>query len=271
MTSRILRNSILVVAHPDDEVLWFSSLVKKVDHIMFCFLGELANPEFGALRKKVVLDYPLPNLSSLELTSLGARRPHSFVAPKFDQYGMKLVGNDDTWSAHTKKYQSNYRQLLRRLPALLRGYENVITHNPWGEYGHEEHVQVCQVLREIQNGLGYDLWSSTYCSTLTASFPAQMMCGTESITLATDERSAREITDLYVKHDCWTWDREWSWPAQETFVKHEPVATSSGSRRMHLIPINLIMMPTRQPKLSVQRRTLFARLKMRVGKIFKRN
>ena len=271
MTSQILRDSILVVAHPDDEILWFSSLVKKVDHIMFCFLGELVNSEFGALRKNVVLEYPLPNLSSLELTSLGVRRTQSFVAPKFNQYGLELVGSDDTYSAHAMRYKANYGELLKTLPGLLREYKNVITHNPWGEYGHEEHVQVFQALLEIQKRLGYDLWYSTYCSTLTANFPAQMMHVKEAVSLATNERYAKEITDLYVKHECWTWDKDWIWPAQETFVKHNPVATSSAMKSMRLVPLNLIMMPTRQQKLTRQSPAVFKRLKSRVKKGLKRN
>ena len=268
MNSIIQKDSVLVVAHPDDEILWFSSLVKKVDCIIFCFLGEIENHEFGELRKKVILEYPLKNIVSLELTSLGVRRPQSFIAPKFDQYGIKLIGNDATLSLHDKKYQSNYGELFVKLPALLGKYKNVITHNPWGEYGHEEHVQVSQALQEIQKRLGYDLWYSTYCSTLTSSFPGQMIRGNEYITLPTEEKTAREITDLYVKHKCWTWDQAWAWPTHETYVKYELDATSCDQRRMHLIPLNLIVMPTPQAKV-LERPPAFKRLKTRIGKMFK--
>ena len=31
------KNSVLVVAHPDDEILWFSSIIKDVDKIIIVF------------------------------------------------------------------------------------------------------------------------------------------------------------------------------------------------------------------------------------------
>ena len=47
MIAGISGKSILVVAHPDDEILWFSSILASVDHVILCYLGELVNPEFG--------------------------------------------------------------------------------------------------------------------------------------------------------------------------------------------------------------------------------
>jgi len=36
--SDITDSSILVVAHPDDEVLWFSSVLERVQETIICFL-----------------------------------------------------------------------------------------------------------------------------------------------------------------------------------------------------------------------------------------
>ena len=51
-TDTILAKSILVVAHPDDEVLWFSSILDKVDRIIICFLECESNSQWTIGRKK---------------------------------------------------------------------------------------------------------------------------------------------------------------------------------------------------------------------------
>jgi len=45
--AEMLSSAILVVAHPDDEILWFSSVVDKVDEILFCFGDYPALPALG--------------------------------------------------------------------------------------------------------------------------------------------------------------------------------------------------------------------------------
>jgi len=40
--SDLVKGAILIVAHPDDEVLWFSSLLCRVEKVVICFsLGGL--------------------------------------------------------------------------------------------------------------------------------------------------------------------------------------------------------------------------------------
>ena len=61
-------------------------------------------------------------------------------------------------------YRNNYDELKQRLEEKLRGYRNVFTHNPWGEYGHEEHVQVYRVVKDLQAQMRFNLWYSNYVS-----------------------------------------------------------------------------------------------------------
>jgi LmbE family N-acetylglucosaminyl deacetylase len=42
--------SALVVAHPDDEALWFSSVLAEVSRVICCFEECADLPERGALR-----------------------------------------------------------------------------------------------------------------------------------------------------------------------------------------------------------------------------
>ncbi len=61
-------------------------------------------------------------------------------------------------------YRENYETLYRTLQPRLKPDMNVFTHNPWGEYGHEDHVQVFRVLDRLRDEIGFKLWMSNYCT-----------------------------------------------------------------------------------------------------------
>lgn len=251
-----LNKSILVIAHPDDEILWFSSLLRRVDHVVFCFSDEMADPAFGARRKKTVMDYPLKNTSSLNLTSMGFRRPQSFVEPRFNQFGIELVGNDSMYFAHKKKYRENYYELREKLADVLSQYRTVITHNPWGEYGHEEHVQVYRVICELQEKKGYDIWYSGYCSSMTIGLIDQNACVEESMTLQADVDTAGGLMEMYERNRVWTWYKDWRWPTQESFFK-QGLSTSYDRNNGKLVTLNFIVLPPVSREVSGWRSRVF--------------
>jgi hypothetical protein len=237
-----LRDSVIVVAHPDDEILWFSSLLKRVNHIVFCFSDEMADPEFGARRRKTVENYPLENSSFLDLAAMGVQRPQSFVRPRFSEYGIQIVGSDRLYTAHVRKYKENYQDMRDKLVGMLSQYRNVFTHNPWGEYGHEEHVQVHRVICDLQDKAGYDIWYSSYCSTRTVGLIDQGACVAGNITLPPDVDTAETLMQMYERNGCWTWYTPWTWPKQETFFRLG-LGSSSDSENERLVNLNLIVLP----------------------------
>jgi len=275
VSSRILRNSILVVAHPDDEVLWFSSILREVNQVIICYSDEISDPDFGVQRINSLKNYPLKNTSYFELASIGVLRPQSFVSPKFNRYGIELIGKDNP--AHTERYKENYYEIRKKLVDVLSQYENVITHNPWGEYGHEEHVQVYRVVNELQAGLGFNLWHSNYCSTRTINMVAQCMCIEELITLPTDEGITKDLMEHYKRHKCWTWDDNWCWQAKETFFRQKPDALhgACNTEKNHIIqhnsaiPLDLILMSPVAQQFRGKRLSMFKRLISLVRKLKK--
>src|SRR4051794_38855889 len=62
-----LRKAAIVVAHPDDEVLWFSSLTAKVGRIVMCYGSNPRAVERGRQRRKVVQAYPFNTVRFLDL------------------------------------------------------------------------------------------------------------------------------------------------------------------------------------------------------------
>ena len=59
----MLDKSIIVSAHPDDEILWFSSIAEKVDKIVFCFSDCDSHPDWSTGREKSLSEYPIKNIT----------------------------------------------------------------------------------------------------------------------------------------------------------------------------------------------------------------
>ena len=140
-----------------------------------------------------------------------------------------------------KVYINNYNALKARLQEYLQGYRNVFTHNPWGEYGHIEHVQVYRVIKSLQKELQFNLWFSNYVSNMSARLMVNELAelGPETVTLPTDRSLAEDIASIYKLNKCWTWYDDYEWCDNETFIQS---ADDLYSRRKYgaLLPINLI-------------------------------
>ncbi len=265
-----LKNSVIVAAHPDDEVLWFSSILEKVQQIIICFSNELADPNFGARRIKSISNSPMQNVSCLGLSSLGVWRPRSFETPIFNQYGLEFVGKNNTHLTDKDIYLKNYYELKEKLSPILSQYQNIFTHNPWGEYGHEEHVQVYRVVNELQATINFNLWYSNYCSTRTIHIVPQYTHVEEMITFPAKDNIVKKLVNHYQDYKVWTWEKNWHWPSEETFIKQKSHASAdiSCEEEKHLwtrnsaVPLNLILMRPIPQKNSEQNFNMFKRLKV---------
>ena len=126
----------VVVAHPDDEILWASSLLKNAEHIIICFSSVPNNKKLSIARKKIKENYPLSNVIFLDVDQASPSIiPTDWQTGETTKFGMKH-GKSST------EYKKNYFHLIQKLENLLLEVDLVYTHNLWGEYGHPEHVQV---------------------------------------------------------------------------------------------------------------------------------
>ena len=72
----MLTRSALVVAHPDDEALWFSSIAGKVERLIVCFLEVDGRPDVTAGRRRAaasVLGF------DLWFSNYGSNRSHNLM------------------------------------------------------------------------------------------------------------------------------------------------------------------------------------------------
>ena len=231
--------SILILAHPDDEILWFSSIIDKVDRILLCFCTCDSNKIWTAGRKNVLRDYPLDNISCLDLHESGAFNMADWKNPVETKYGIKISATQIS----ERRYQNNYFALIKLLKKEIDGFHNIFTHNPWGEYGNEEHVQIYRVVKKLQLEMDFNLWFSNYCSNKSLHFFLNhyhpKMIHPRHITHTTNNNLSHKIIDLYKKHGCWTWYGNWQLFDQETFIE-DNVIDVSPVHYGRCFPINFI-------------------------------
>lgn len=260
-SSKLLDNSIIIAAHPDDELLWFNSILKQVDEVVIVYEDFWAHPELKEARRAVIRDYPRPNVRSLGMSESGACGCANWASPTESPFGIELsieaqrreltrvsklalarIGVLDPLVSDCSvavRYEQNFQLLLEAFRPRLSSGMNVFTHNPWGEYGHEEHVQLFRVLQTLREEIGFNLWMSNYCTE--RALPMAMRYfqrETEGyVRLPTDTEFADKVADLYKKHDCWTWSEDWVWFEEECFME-APRAASEPTAHQHLFPLN---------------------------------
>ena len=229
--------SVLIVAHPDDEALWFSSVVPHVDRIIICFRPGVASRHDANAR--IISDYPLDNVQFLSVTTFYSYHRLNFILPIKKPCGL-LIKNS---VRAVVKYWKNCRILTQKLNTLINEGSNVFTHNPWGEYGHEEHIQISSILAEMQKRKDITLWYSNYGSFKTYPKIKKIIFSArfESFTLPIDQNFTQTMKSFYVDRHSWTWKSDWQWFDQETYFSLKK--GTSLPKYQHTIPLNLFNAP----------------------------
>jgi LmbE family N-acetylglucosaminyl deacetylase len=235
--STMFKNSILLVAHPDDEILWFSSIFDKVDEVMFCFMNSRSNPQWTIGRKQILSELPIKNVSYLDLEESEVFNGADWANPVITRFGIKITKK----GAPIKKYEENYYKIKEKLKNKLINYHNVFTHNPWGEYGNEEHIQIYRIVKEFQKKMKFNLWFSNYCSNKSYTLMLRYISGFDSdyVTLKSNKTLSSHIKNLYIKNGCWTWYEDWVWFNEESFMKDKDLEKNTKVYG-HIFPLNMI-------------------------------
>lgn len=232
--------SALVVAHPDDEILWFSSVVAQVDTIIICFLDHHSQPKWTEGRRAALSRFPLKNVTCLKIPSAEVFDHANWKRPQESEFGLEILNN----KIKSRKYQDNYHKIKDELEVKLQGFDKVFTHNPWGEYAHEEHVQLFRAVSALKNKLGYSLWFSSYFSNRSYQLLMENILRVESISdrLETNRLISKKIMNLYIETGCWTWFSNWNWPQTEVFF----LDRNDESKKHHefrLLPLQMVDVP----------------------------
>jgi LmbE family N-acetylglucosaminyl deacetylase len=243
--TNMLARAALVVAHPDDEALWFSSIADKVERLIICFLEIDGRADINEGRKTAAASFPLEHTEFFGLKESEVFNGADWLAPMTTDYGLAVSRRPHTMRGFSgERYLSNYAALRELLLSRLQGYRNVITHNPWGEYAHEEHVQVHRAVASAQRELGFDLWFTNYCSNRSYNLMLRHLTEFRSdyVTLETNHDLAARLEGFYRMHHCWTWPYDdYKWFTHECFLKANDTAPGPETvRHGHLFPLNFL-------------------------------
>lgn len=252
----------MVMAHPDDETLWASSILARVGRVLLCYEEAPFLPTISAGRRQALAAFPRPNVRSLGLPEAMSFDAAAWPEPVETEYGLELrQGALPGFSA--ERYRTQFVALRDQLRGELAGCSSVITHNPWGEYGHEDHVQVFRAVAALAPELDFSVWVSCYCSNRSLGLMQRNLPGLGAATppLSTDLALAAKLKALYTANGCWTWPADYTWPAQEVFYRWHG-GTAATDSRVH--PLNFIWMTPEPPRTTPLRRGLRA-LRRRVG------
>lgn len=215
--------SALVVAHPDDEALWLSSTLATVERIVFAFGAVFGKPGRSLARQQAVAALPLGGIVDLQIPESGVDWKAYLACPALGPSGVAIAE-----PAVRARYDGNYATLLDGLRVALRGCREVYTHNPWGEYGHPEHIQVYRAVTALQDELGYTVWFSNYVGPTNWAFvrdlAGQLRWARRSV-VTPDAARARALMQVYRQRGAWTWTSLHRWPEHEVLYAQPPAGS----------------------------------------------
>lgn len=233
------QKTFLVMAHPDDEILWASSVLYKVKGIIHCFEEIPSHPVLSKGRRRSLVELALPNSDSLRLTESEVFNGASWPAPIEASYGLQVKqASRSKGGFSVARYRENFGHLVRELRPRLAGASSVLTHSPWGEYGHEEHVQVFRAVLALRAEFGYAIWIPGYVSDRAFPFMLRNLSGIDlsTRTFPVDVDVTGRVKELYSRNQCWTWFDDYVWPENEFFYEW----TGSAPRYQGAVALNFL-------------------------------
>ena len=229
--------AVVVMAHPDDEVLWASSILASAKKIILCYNEAPNSPRTSEGRRTVFEDFPLKSAFNLNITESNSYQTTNWRKPVETPYGIRCGRNGEA-------YARNFHLLTAALEAHIEEGDVVVTHNPWGEYGHEEHVQVFRAVSHLKRKRNFRLFVTSYVSDRVLFFMEKNThrLGQASALLRTDKTLGETLKRHYQAHNCWTWENDYEWPDYECFYEVEApdAPLRAGAQTLSSLPVNVI-------------------------------
>lgn len=221
---RSLPRATLVVAHPDDEVLFFSSILSRVERVIVCLPEDEQRTEQTRARRRVAAAYPRGGVDLLALETPGAT-PFQVLDTE-TEFGVEIRD-----ARARARYERASLLVRAELSERLSGSRVVFTHNPWGEYGHADHVLVHRAVSSVAAQHGFEIWCPNYVSARSLR-PAILRIARRDfgppVELRTDIELANRVKQLYVQESCWTVAAGFDWPRAEWFNRFDASRDAPG-------------------------------------------
>lgn len=194
--------NLMIVAHPDDEVLWGGGHLISQDYLVVCVTNG-NQPTRSKEFKKVI------EASGNKYIMLG--------------YPDKVGGRRDNWASVKDKMQSDLERIME-----YKHWNLIVTHNQNGEYGHIQHQSVHSYVTEIFDRDNID--SSLFC--FGKYYTAKRIGAVKkNLTPISDEEYAfkKKLADIYSSQGR-TIDNLWHMAEYEEWTEYEKFSEHSQYR-----------------------------------------
>jgi len=96
-------------------------------------------------------------------------------------------------------HDESFTEIVARLRQSLHGVTAVFTHNPWGEYGHEEHALVYAAVNSLKEECGFDLYVSPYVGSVMLGLCREVVDRgiDDAVRFKIDPAVTAKLTELY--------------------------------------------------------------------------
>ena len=202
--------TLLVYAHQDDDLLWMLPFWPHASQILLAAYPK--NPAY----ESIVAEHE-PAYGARWVSIWGRSDEQTFSSTYLDP----CIRDGIVEAALTARLE----------PYLAASHvARVITHNPWGEYGHAQHRRIGKVVRALAVKYGKDVWAlAVQASTPTAATRRLPGCGLPTVKAHFDHGELVRLRRVYqqttITHagatlDLWTWhDGGMDYPAgQRSYV-----------------------------------------------------
>jgi hypothetical protein len=231
------KDCVVVVAHPDDEILWASSILASAKKIVLCYGDTPGSAQLGEGRRALVRDFPLKTVVALDIMEPATYLTANWKRPVETAHGLHCGRNREA-------YARSFREITEALREHIADGDLVVTHNPWGEYGHEEHVQVFRAVAGLKRERDFRLFVTGYVSDRALYFMEKNTprLGVPSALMPTDKALGERLKRHYQAHGCWTFEDAYEWPDYECFyeVADPDAPLRANEKTMASLPVNVL-------------------------------
>ncbi len=264
--------TILIVAHPDDEVLFANSVLEDINRIIFCYGPIPGENELSNCRLKALKNYPL---NRIKIENLNVKQSKDSFLP-INWLDTSTKGKEKINGRGRKNYQQISNEILQKLLSTLPHKSIVITHNPWGEYGHVDHIQLFNVIRNLQSILDLKIFVTGYVSSISRFYAKTVFNSLipKPYLKKTNTSIYELLKDHYQKYGCWTWFDDYKLPEYESFyLINKSLILISNTNKGPTLPLNFIDMGN--PLLFIIKNFIkqfvpsFIKRKLRLGRVVK--
>lgn len=116
-------NKVMIVAHPDDESIWGGSHLLQDNYLIVCITCGGNSTRVNEINK--AMDYTKDKVIMLD-------------------YPDKVWNKRSDWKAEKKQIKQDIKAILK-----YKDWQQVVTHNPDGEYGHQHHKMTSKIVTDV--------------------------------------------------------------------------------------------------------------------------